>query len=445
MILYSRNYFCTDNTKSYTIGNDEQFLYARFIQKFSHSKNQKIQMSIYETPLQFGYFLGLLFAVLLWLRGVQEERLSDKLLGGVLFFLAMEIQDYTFGFSGINVLWEELNGFPRHFSLVFPAAVYFYLQAQINRDFRLKRQHLLHLLPYFVYFVVHIVFFVQGKAAVEAFDKFTFTWGFNQLEVLAIWACYIFYFTKSLRLYHAYRAWTETEYSDTEQISFVWLRNFIYLIIAGEAFKWTWNIADSLLGDLPYEQDWWWHLLTVGIICYVAIKGYTQPQSKKIRYKTKTDTTTYWAKAETVNEAKAETVNETTAETVNETQNGATTDIAEAQKTVVVDAALIAKIAKIMEEDRIFLDADISLSELSAKLKTNNSLLSAAINQHFGKNFNDFINGYRVAEFQRQVALPTNQHLTFLAIALDCGFNSKATFNRAYKKLTGSAPSDKQT
>jgi AraC-like DNA-binding protein len=432
--------FCISNTKFYTVGSDKRFLYARFIQKFSHSKIQKFKMSIYETPLQFGYFLGLLFAVLLLLRGVQAERLSDKLLGCVLFFLAMEIQDYTFGFSGINVLWEELNGFPRHFSLVFPASVYFYLQAQINRDFRLKRQHLGHLLPYLVYFMAHIVFFVQGKAAVEAFNQSTFAWVFNQLEVLAIWACYIFYFTKSLRLYHAYRAWTETEYSDTEQIGFVWLRNFIYLIIAGEAFKWSWNIADNLLGDLPYEQDWWWHLLTVGIICYVAIKGYTQPQSKKIRYETKTHTLTYWAKAETVNDAQAKTVNDAQAETTNE----ATNETTEAQKTVLIDAALIAKILKIMEEDCIFLDADISLSELSAKLKTNNSLLSAAINQHFGKNFNDFINGYRVAEFQRQVALPANQHLTFLAIALDCGFNSKATFNRAYKKLTGNAPSDKQ-
>ena len=70
-------------------------------------------MSIYTTPLQFGYFLALLFAVLLWYRGWQEERLSDKFLGFVMFFLAMEIQDYTFGFAGINILWEKFDGFPR--------------------------------------------------------------------------------------------------------------------------------------------------------------------------------------------------------------------------------------------------------------------------------------------------------------------------------------------
>ena len=99
-------------------------------------------MSIYTTPLQFAYFLGLLFFVLLLLRGFKEERLSDKLLAVVLYLLAMEIQDYTFGFSGINILWEELNGFPRHFSLAFPPTVYFYLKAQINREFKFQTKEI---------------------------------------------------------------------------------------------------------------------------------------------------------------------------------------------------------------------------------------------------------------------------------------------------------------
>ena len=49
-------------------------------------------MSLYTTPLQFGYFLALLFAILLWYRGWQEERLSDKFLGVVMFFVAMTLK-----------------------------------------------------------------------------------------------------------------------------------------------------------------------------------------------------------------------------------------------------------------------------------------------------------------------------------------------------------------
>jgi AraC-like DNA-binding protein len=78
---------------------------------------------------------------------------------------------------------------------------------------------------------------------------------------------------------------------------------------------------------------------------------------------------------------------------------------------------------------------------LAQKLKTNTSVLSATINSNFGKNFNDFVNEYRVKEFKKQIKLPQNQNYTLLAVAFDCGFNSKATFNRAFKKFTGQSPS----
>ncbi|MEZ4905956.1 MAG: hypothetical protein R2822_31415 [Spirosomataceae bacterium] len=68
----------------------------------------------------------------------------------------------------------------------------------------------------------------------------------------------------------------------------MWLGNFIYLISAGEIFKMAWHFADMALGDLPFEQDWWWHLFTVTIICYVGIKGYAQPQPKKLIFSQQT-------------------------------------------------------------------------------------------------------------------------------------------------------------
>lgn len=364
-------------------------------------------MSIYQTPLHFGYFLALLFAVLLLIRGWQDERLSDKLLGFVLFFLAMEIQDYTFGFSGINVLWEELNGFPRSFSLAFAPTIYFYLKAQINRDFRFGRAQLLHYIPYAVYFLVSIVPFLMGQAAVSSFNAFANKIGLNWVLDISIWVSYIVYFYLSLKIYKEYRSWSETQFSDTETISFTWLRNFIYLIIAGEAFKFCWNMADIVMGNLPYEQDWWWHLLTVGIICYVSIKGYTQRQAQKLVF------------------SEMSTLPETEKKNIE-------SDLDQWKP----------KIERLFEEEKLFLEPELSLTEVANKLKTNTSVLSAAINQLFGKNFNDFVNEYRVEEFKTSIKKPENQHLSLLGIALDCGFNSKPTFNRAVKKFTGLSPKE---
>jgi AraC-like DNA-binding protein len=75
-------------------------------------------------------------------------------------------------------------------------------------------------------------------------------------------------------------------------------------------------------------------------------------------------------------------------------------------------------------------------------LQVNRSLLLAVINRGVGKNSNDLVHEYRMREFQHRARLPANQHLTLLGSALDCGFNSKATFNRVFKKMTGKSPSE---
>ena len=370
-------------------------------------------MTIYTTPLQFGYFLAWLLAILLWLRGWREERLSDTMLGFVLFLLAQELQDYTFGFAGINFLWDEMNGFPRSTMLLFGPAVYFYLNAQINRDFRFSGKDLLNLIPYLLYFFFNLAIFLQGKVVVNHWQENQIGNIFNIAERLAILISLIYYFTKSLKIYKHYRSWTETQFSDTEAVSFVWFRNFLYVIIIGQVFKWLWFGIDEVM-NLDFYQDWWWNLTEVLVVCYVGIKGYSQVQSKKLFFNEKLT-----VKNENLVESFSK--NETIPQDF------------EIWKT---------KILKLMNEDKIYLEPELSLSDLAIKLKTNTSVLSSVINTIFGKNFNDFINEFRVEEFKKQMQNAYNQHFTLLAIAFDCGFNSKATFNRAIKKFTGQSPKD---
>jgi AraC-like DNA-binding protein len=75
-------------------------------------------------------------------------------------------------------------------------------------------------------------------------------------------------------------------------------------------------------------------------------------------------------------------------------------------------------------------------------LKTNASVLSKMINQGFNLNFNDFINYYRIEAVKEKIKNGEQKTQTLLGIAYDCGFNSKATFNRAFKKATNQSPKD---
>ena len=63
------------------------------------------------------------------------------------------------------------------------------------------------------------------------------------------------------------------------------------------------------------------------------------------------------------------------------------------------------------------------------------------VNKKVGKNFYDFVNQYRLEEFKRLLSDPKNRNLTLLSLAIDCGFNSKSSFNRHFKKVTGQTPS----
>ncbi len=72
------------------------------------------------------------------------------------------------------------------------------------------------------------------------------------------------------------------------------------------------------------------------------------------------------------------------------------------------------------------------------------TVLSHIINQGLGKNSNDFTNEYSIKEVKKLLQSDAANDETFLSIAFDSEFNSKATFNRAFKKFTGISPKEFQ-
>jgi AraC-like DNA-binding protein len=95
----------------------------------------------------------------------------------------------------------------------------------------------------------------------------------------------------------------------------------------------------------------------------------------------------------------------------------------------------------IMENDKPYLKFNLNLAELAEMVNLTRNQLSFVINQKHRMNFNEYINSYRVEEVKRLMVDPANQHLKLMSLAYDAGFNSKASFNRIFKKLTDMTPS----
>ena len=95
---------------------------------------------------------------------------------------------------------------------------------------------------------------------------------------------------------------------------------------------------------------------------------------------------------------------------------------------------------KTMEVNLFYQDPELSLRSLAETLDMQPNELSRIINMAFGKNFNDLINEYRIREVTRKMLDPACDRITLLGIAMDSGFNSKSTFNRVFREMTGISP-----
>jgi AraC-like DNA-binding protein len=100
------------------------------------------------------------------------------------------------------------------------------------------------------------------------------------------------------------------------------------------------------------------------------------------------------------------------------------------------------KLLYLLEMEKVYRDENISLQLLSEKSGIQPHYLSQIINEKMNKNFITLINGYRVIEAKKRLVDPKDGHQSILGIAFDVGFNSKAAFNRAFKKHTGMTPSE---
>ncbi|MEO1260827.1 MAG: helix-turn-helix domain-containing protein [Bacteroidota bacterium] len=96
---------------------------------------------------------------------------------------------------------------------------------------------------------------------------------------------------------------------------------------------------------------------------------------------------------------------------------------------------------RLLNEEQVFKENELRLADLAAYLDVSYHQLSQVINEHYGVNFFELINRYRVAHVKKLLADPNYSHYTIIQIAYEAGFNNKASFNRYFKKAIGMTPS----
>lgn len=100
------------------------------------------------------------------------------------------------------------------------------------------------------------------------------------------------------------------------------------------------------------------------------------------------------------------------------------------------------KLYAYIDSEKPYTNPDLKIVDLAQALNCSSHSLSFIFNQYLTKNYYDLINEYRIKEFQRLIADENYSKYTLTALAERCGFSSRASFFRSFKKLTGITPNE---
>ncbi len=352
---------------------------------------------------------GLIFAGLLVNRGIKQKTKADLWLALLLVALSSSLITPFIGFANVYDLNQWLTYFPFSINFLPPVLVWFYVLSLTNSHWKLSRKDLLLLIPTVLYLVFRFSIFFQSEAWKGWFDKAYYR-PFAGPFVFATefaWSVLILYW--SIRHYQKYRKWLDENFSDTEKLKFDWLRNFLYtfstILLLGALFDFT----NSFLFRLSYIQYFYFEIVLALSTYYLAVAGYLRSKTIDLSF-SDVDVKPTESRRSLLSDKELERLKE--------------------------------KLQTIMRDERPYLEPTITLTDLTRIVGVNSNVLSHAINQGFDKNFNDFINEYRINEVKSK--LDHADDATMLTIAFESGFNSKATFNRAFKKFTGVSPKEYQ-
>ena len=402
----------------------------------------QFDFSFYSSLLLIFFVHGLVYAVLLFRKGVKNESAPEKWLSLFLLLCISYITPWMVGFAGWydNQPYRDILFYTPMQHLYFMGPViFFYVQSLLNPSFKFGKKEWLHLLPGILYLIFCVIVVVTDKLILKRYyflasgADIDFDFWYQATGFLSM----LIYFLLSLRYYNLYKKLMVQVISYADVLLFKWIKNFLYAFLIMLLIRLLFYILSyfPFFQQMRYMGSWWEYFSFAIIFYYIAITGYSNSIETKIPFKLSLLTYRPLLLLQPSSTINTNFIEDAQVIEIDTTKIGQQEDINLLEEWK-------SKIILLLQNERIYEDPELSLTQLAKQLKTNPSLLSKIVNQGFQLNFNDFINKYRVQAVTEKLKAGEQKTQTLLGIAYDCGFNSKATFNRAFKKATGVSPKE---
>lgn len=336
------------------------------------------------------------------------NRRANKIMAIFLLALAIAMANGIISLLGLYDIWPALSILMGSVALTYGPLFYLYIRAMTAKDHRWTPFDVLHGVPFLLGMLVYGAYLrlPGGGSALSGFIGFAVRSPWLIVTILSTLQTVV-YVASVIRLLWAHSERIKATYSTIDRINLGWLRRRLVVYAA------IWAVGLVMVAAVGFESR------AIGLVGQIVsflialntfMTGYLAMLQPEI----------FFGPLEARPVRRYE-------------RSSLTPENAALHKT---------RLLEMMEREKSFLDPEITLPKLAQALEIPVAHLSRVINDLFGRNFYEFINHYRVEDAKRRLAMPDAGREKLITVALDCGFNSLATFNRVFKELAGRTPSD---
>jgi len=374
------------------------------------------------TIITIGFIQAFFFAVLALTK--RKKEVADYILASLFLILCYQLAVNYVMVTDYKFTFPHLIGTATPFSFLYGPLLFFFVKNYISEKHQFKPKYIFHFLPFFadhLYQFYHF-YFLTGDQKILELDNIIHGTPGLKISVTQILGSIspVVYCLWSLGILSTHRKNLKRLYSFTSsalKLEWLWYLTWSMLVVGSCAF-----ILNSII-VLFDVADWVQLRLIVLVIAafWVFFLGYYSIKKTPFYRSYHIDG---------LDTLEYDDINQ-------QPEKYEKTKLKEEEIPLMKK-----KLLDHVEASKPFLNKNLTIGELAADIDIPTHQLSQLINDQLGRSFFEFINTYRVEEVKIRFFDPKFSNLTLLGISMECGFNSKASFNRIFKQLTGQTPTE---
>lgn len=367
------------------------------------------------------YIVGITitFFLVFMLSSKKDKSKADNILTYWLLFIGVHLLLFYLNVTKKNIEYPFLLGLEIPIPFLHGPFLFLYTTVLTNQS-QSKKKHLLHFIPFVLTLFSLLPFFIlSSQQKIVVYQNEGAEYAVLMAVIYSgILLSGLFYTSISLLKLEKHRRTIAEQFSFTEKINLKWLT----YLVAGSSIIWVLVV---------FSDDQYIFSTVVIYVLFIGYFGIKQVGIFTNRTHLESETSITLPTHEPIINSQLNEEPET--EKIKYEKSGLTQ--ADLQ-------TIHNNLKEVMQNEKLFKNPELTLADLAQKINTHANTLSQVINSIEQKTFYDYINLQRIEEFKKVVLLTQNQKFTLLSLAFECGFNSKTSFNRNFKKATDLSPTE---